>query len=136
MALSAFSQTFILTQAIAAVLLFIASFGLFLSANNLELARINDLIILNSLGYSPMELFIHMFSQWMLLACGAILMSWPVAAILADTLVTEILSTSFGWAMPLMLDVGSFANGSLIGLLLLTPALCLPLLKLNIRGRG
>jgi len=134
MALSVFDQTFVLTQAIAFVLLAIACFGLFLSAHSLELARKTDLQILSSLGYSRFELFTHMLSQWFLLACAAVILSWPVAIVLANALVSLILPASFGWSMPLVLDIKSFAASSLIGLLLLIPALGMPLYKLNVRA--
>jgi len=133
MALGVFKQTFVLTQAIAFVLLSIACFGLFLSANSLELARKPDLHILTSLGYSRRELFSHMLYQWLLLACGSILLSWPVAIVLANALVSSVLPTSFGWSMPLVLDIGPFAASSLLGLLILVPALSIPLYKINLR---
>ncbi len=135
MALAIFKQTFVLTQAIAFVLLTIACFGLFLSANNLELARKPDLHILSSLGYSRIELFFHMLMQWLLLALGVLLLSWPIAGILAKALVTKVLPASFGWSMPLVLDVAPFAISSFIGLLILLPALAIPLYKLNMRAK-
>lgn len=134
LALAIFKQTFLLTQAIAFVLLSIACFGLFLSANGLELARKSDLHILSSLGYSRIGLFSHMLSQWFILALGTILLSWPVAIVLANALVSLILPASFGWSMPLVLDVTSFGVSSLIGLVILIPALAIPLYKLNIRA--
>lgn len=134
LALAIFKQTFLLTQAIAFVLLSIACFGLFLSANSLELARKADLHILSSLGYSRIELFIHMLSQWILLALATVLLSWPMAIMLADALVSLILPASFGWSMPLQLDVMAFSVSSFIGILLLIPALAIPLYKLNIRA--
>lgn len=132
MALKVFSQTFLLTQAIAAVLLSIACFGLFLSANNLELARKNDLVVLISLGYSRLALFTHMFSQWLLLAGSCIVLSWPIAILIADALVTKVFPASFGWSMPLVLDFASFSSSSLIGLLCLFPALLIPLRKITV----
>jgi len=134
MALGVFKQTFVLTQAIAFVLLAIACFGLFLSANNLELARKPDLHTLSSLGYSRVELFGHMFIQWLLLAFGVLLLSWPVASLLAKALVTKVLPASFGWSMPLVLDVAPFAITSFTGLIILLPALAIPLYKLNMRA--
>jgi len=134
LALDVFKQTFVLTQAIAFVLLSIACFGLFMSANSLELARKQDLHILSSLGYSRIELLKHMLSQWFVLAGGAVLLSWPVASILANALVTKILPASFGWSMPLSLDVMPFAISSVIGLVILLPALAIPLYKLNVRA--
>jgi len=133
-ALEVFAQTFVLTQAIAFVLLAIACFGLFLSANNLELARKPDLHILSSLGFSRSELFIHMILQWLLLAGGAVLLSWPVAMLLADVLVGQVLPASFGWSMPLTLDIAPFFMSSMFGLLLLIPALSIPLYRLNLRA--
>lgn len=130
MALSIFSQTFLLTKSIAAVLLSIACFGLFLSANNLEMARKNDLFVLFSLGYSRLALFTHMFSQWLLLAVGCMVLSWPIAILIANALVTKIFPASFGWSMPLVLDFSSFSTSSFIGLLCLFPALILPLRKI------
>ncbi|MFT5806628.1 MAG: putative ABC transport system permease protein [Moritella dasanensis] len=135
LALKIFSQTFVLTQLIAVILLVIACFGLFLSANGLELARKADLFILCSLGYSKGELFVHMLMQWLLLAGGCVLLSWPIATILADALVSQALPASFGWSMPLMFNVGSFAVSSIFGLLFLIPALSIPLYKLNLRRR-
>jgi len=135
MALKLFSQTFLLTQAIAAILLSIACFGLFLSANNLELARKEDLFVLVSLGYSRLALFTHMLTQWLLLACGCILLSWPVALLIAQSLVTKVLPSSFGWSMPLVLDLTSFSSSSLIGLLCLIPALFMPLRTLTSRKK-
>jgi len=134
LALGIFEQTFVLTQAIAFVLLSIACFGLFLSANSLELGRKTDLYILSSLGYSRLELFGHMLLQWFLLACGAILLSWPVAIVLANALVGQVLPASFGWSMPLVLDIAPFAASSLLGLVILMPALGIPLYKLNVRA--
>ncbi len=134
LALEVFAQTFLLTQAIAFVLLMIACFGLFLSANSLELARKADLHILSSLGYSRVQLFCHMLLQWLLLACGTILLSWPIAIILAKALVSLVLPASFGWSMPLVLDLTPFAVNSLIALLVLIPALGMPLYKLNTRA--
>ena len=130
-ALSIFNQTFLLTQAIAAVLLSIACFGLFLSANNLELARKDDLLVLVSLGYSRFALFTHMFIQWLLLAGGCIVLSWPIALFIAQALVTKVLPASFGWSMPLVLDFTAFSSSSLIGILCLFPALLLPLRTLT-----
>lgn len=135
MALKVFKQTFILTQAIAVILLSIACFGLFLSANNLELARKSQLYILISLGFSKSALFVHMLVQWLLLACGCILLSWPIASILANVLVSKILPSSFGWSMPLLLEMSSFVNSSIIGLVCLVPALSLVLRKVNFKGR-
>ena len=133
LALDIFEQTFVLTQAIAFVLLAIACFGLFLSANSLELARKPDLHILSSLGYSQKELFHHMLCQWALLALATVVISWPVASILANALVSQVLPVSFGWSMPLHLDIAAFATTSIIGLLILLPALGIPLYKLNLR---
>ncbi|MGC3835361.1 FtsX-like permease family protein [Moritella viscosa] len=133
-ALKVFAQTFVLTQLIAVILLVIACFGLFLSANGLELARKADLYILCSLGYSKAELFVHMLMQWCLLAVGCVLLSWPIAMILARALVSQALPASFGWSMPLMFNVGSFAVSSIFGLLFLLPALGIPLFKLNLRS--
>jgi putative ABC transport system permease protein len=135
LALQIFKQTFVMTQAIAFVLLAIACFGLFLSANNLELARKPDLHTLSSLGYSRVELFIHMLAQWVLLAFGVLVLSWPIAAILAKALVAKVLPASFGWSMPLVLDVAPFAISSISGLLILLPALTIPLYKLNMRAK-
>ncbi|MCJ8318816.1 MAG: ABC transporter permease [Colwellia sp.] len=134
LALGIFKQTFVLTQAIAFVLLTIACFGLFLSANGLELARKADLYTLSSLGYSRLGLFGHMIAQWLLLATGTILLSWPIASLLAKALVSEILPASFGWSMPLVLDIMPFAISSIIGLIILIPALAIPLYKLNVRA--
>jgi len=61
-------------------------------------------------------------------------LSWPVAIVLANALVTLILPASFGWSMPLVLDVVPFATSSLIGLLILIPALGIPLYKINLRA--
>lgn len=133
-ALKVFKQTFILTQAIAVVLLSIACFGLFLSANNLELARKSQLYILISLGFSKSALFFHMLIQWLLLACGCILLSWPIASILADVLVSKVLPSSFGWSMPLLLETSSFVSSSIIGLVCLIPALSLVLRKVNLKA--
>lgn len=133
MALAVFSQTFLLIQAIAALLLSIACFGLFLSVNSLELARKKDLYILCSLGYGKMELFTHMLVQWLLLASCTILLSWPVATFLANALVSKVLPASFGWSMPLVLNADAFAISSLLSLLFLIPALSIPLFKLNVR---
>ncbi|WP_019616329.1 FtsX-like permease family protein [Psychromonas ossibalaenae] len=133
-ALAIFSQTFVLMNTIVALLLSIACLGLFLSANSLELARKTDLYILCSLGYSKMELFTHMLIQWLLLALGTILLSWPIAVILADALVSKVLPASFGWSMPLMLNVAPFAVSSSLALLFLIPALTVPLFKLNVRS--
>jgi len=72
--------------------------------------------------------------QWFLLALGVILLSWPVAILLAKALVSEILPASFGWSMPLVLDISPFAASSFIGLLILLPALAIPLYKLNVRA--
>ncbi|MBA6329276.1 ABC transporter permease [Colwellia sp. MB02u-6] len=134
LALAVFEQSFALTQAIAFVLLSIACLGLFLSANSLELARKPDLHILSSLGYSQFELFSHMLWQWLLLAFGAILLSWPVASALANALVSLILPASFGWSMPLVFEIGPFVVSSVLGMLMLIPALALPLYKLNVRA--
>lgn len=134
MALEIFSQTFVLITAIAAVLLLIACLGLFMSASGLELARKRDLYILRSLGYSQMALFMHMLVQWLLLISGTIILSWPVAVILAKALVQQVLPASFGWSMPLMLNIAPFAVSSLLGLFLLLPALMIPLYKLNVRA--
>ncbi|KGJ97350.1 FtsX-like permease family protein [Colwellia psychrerythraea] len=134
MALAIFKQTFVLTQAIAFVLLTIACFGLFLSANSLELARKPDLHTLSSLGYSRIELFSHMLMQWLLLAFGILLLSWPVAGLLAKALVAKVLPASFGWSMPLVLDVAPFFITSFTGLIILLPALAIPLYKLNVRA--
>jgi putative ABC transport system permease protein len=134
LALAVFEQSFALTQAIAFVLLSIACLGLFLSANSLELARKPDLHILSSLGYSQLELFSHMLWQWLLLAFGAILLSWPVATALANALVSLILPASFGWSMPLVFEIGPFVVSSVLGMLMLIPALALPLYKLNVRA--
>lgn len=133
LALEVFAQTFVLTQLIAVILLVIACFGLFLSANGLELARKADLYILCSLGYSKGELFVHMLLQWLLLTGGCVFLSWPIATILAHALVSQALPASFGWSMPLMFNVGSFAVSSIFGLLFLLPALSIPLYKLNLR---
>ena len=133
-ALKVFKQTFVLTQAIALVLLTIACLGLFMSAHALELARKADLHLLISVGYHPSELFRHMLLQWFVLAIGCILLSWPVAVILAKALVTLILPASFGWSMPLMLNIAPFAVSSLMGLLVLIPALAIPLYHINLRA--
>jgi putative ABC transport system permease protein len=133
-ALAIFNQTFILTQAIAFILLVIACFGLFLSANNLELARKPDLHILSGLGYSQIGLLSHMLIQWLLLALGVLVLSWPIASLLANALVGKILPASFGWSMPLVLDIAPFAFSSVLGLVILLPALTIPLYKLNTRA--
>jgi putative ABC transport system permease protein len=134
LALAVFEQSFALTQAIAFVLLSIACLGLFLSANSLELARKPDLHILSSLGYSQFELFSHMLWQWLLLAFGTIVLSFPVATALANALVSLILPASFGWSMPLIFEIGPFVVSSVLGMLMLIPALALPLYKVNVRA--
>ncbi len=132
LALNVFKKTFILTQAIAVVLLFIACFGLLLSANTLELARISDLHILVSLGYSQTDLFIHMLVQWLLLTAGCMLLSWPIAIVLANALVTKVLPLSFGWSMPLTIDISAFISSSLLGIVCLIPALYISLKKIKV----
>jgi len=87
------------------------------------------------LGYSRLALFTHMLTQWLLLACGCILLSWPVALLIAQALVTKVLPSSFGWSMPLVLDLTSFSLSSLIGLLCLIPALFMPLRTLTSRKK-
>ncbi|MGB5446236.1 MAG: FtsX-like permease family protein, partial [Psychromonas sp.] len=134
LALDIFAQTFVLIQSIAAVLLLIACLGLFMSANSLELARKRDLFILRSLGYDKIALFTHMLVQWLLMVFGAMILSWPIATILANALVTKILPASFGWSMPLILSISPFALSSVVALLLLIPALSIPLYKLNVRA--
>ncbi len=133
MALTLFKQTFLLTQAIAAVLLAIACFGLFLSANSLELARKNDLIMLISLGYNRRALFTHMLMQWLLLTLGCMALSWPITIVLADALVTKILPASFGWSMPLVIELTPLTSTSFIALGCLLLALYIPLRQLTIR---
>ncbi|WDE12751.1 FtsX-like permease family protein [Thalassomonas haliotis] len=135
LALKIFEQTFIITRAIALVLICIACLGLFLSANTLELARASQLLILRSLGYSRSALFRFMLSQWLLMALACIIISAPVAAILADTLVSKALPASFGWSMPLQLRADVFIATALSGLLCLLPALLLPLYKLELGSR-
>lgn len=134
MARDIFSQTFVLTQGIAAVLLAIACLGLFLSAKSLELARKADLSILVSLGYSKRELLSHMLGQWLLLFVGCIALSWPLASLLGHVLVAKVFPASFGWSMPLVLEAGPFVSSSLIGVVCLLPALIIPLYRL--RGIG
>lgn len=131
LALKVFKQTFVLTQAIALVLLTIACFGLFMSAHALELARKADLHLLFTIGYQPVEIFIHMLYQWLLLVTGCILLSWPIAVVLANALVNKILPASFGWSMPLFINITPFAVSSIIGLLVLLPALAIPLYRIN-----
>ncbi|WP_281556056.1 FtsX-like permease family protein [Thalassomonas sp. RHCl1] len=131
LALKIFEQTFIITRAIALVLICIACLGLFLSAKTLELARASQLLILRSLGYSRSALFRFMLGQWLLMALACILISAPVAVILADTLVSKALPASFGWSMPLQLSADVFISTGLGGLLCLLPALLLPLYKLE-----
>jgi len=132
MALAVFEQTFILTKVIAYVLLAIAGAGLFLSAHSLELARKAELDILRRLGYSQFELYRHMLWQWLLLAFGAILLSWPIAIILAKALVSLVLPASFGWSMPLVFAPAPFLVSSVLSVLILLPALALPLYKINL----
>ncbi|WP_199608728.1 ABC transporter permease [Flocculibacter collagenilyticus] len=131
LALEVFDQTFILTQATSAVLLGIACFGLFLSVTSLELARKPDLLALYRLGYSKRNVFSHMFVQWMLLLIGTVLLSWPVATVIAEVLVSKVLPASFGWSMPLVNDVGTLLmtmlSSSSIGIILVIPALFIPL---------
>ncbi len=136
LALNIFAQTFVLTQSIAIVLLAIACLGLFLSAKTLELARKGDLAILMSLGYSRFELFVHMLGQWLVLLVSCILLSWPLAMVLANVLVSKVFPVSFGWSMPLVVDFTLMANHSFIALLCLIPALILPLYLLGKRGLG
>jgi putative ABC transport system permease protein len=76
-----------------------------------------------------------MLAQWLLLAFGVLVLSWPIAAILAKALVAKVLPASFGWSMPLVLDVAPFAISSISGLLILLPALTIPLYKLNMRAK-
>ena len=133
MAMTIFSQTFILTKAIAFVLLTVACFGLFLSAKTVELARKGDLTMLANLGYSRVELFTHMLGQWLLLVIGCILLSWPMAIVLANALVGKVLPISFGWSMPLVVGGSPFVSGSLLALLCLLPALVIPLYQLRAR---
>ncbi len=127
LALDIFSQTFILTRTIAVLLLALACFGLFLSARNLELARIKTLKVLIALGYSKRGLFNHLLLQWIVIALGAIILAWPVSVLLADALVSKALPASFGWSMPLIMNERTLLEGSIIGLLTLIPALWLPL---------
>ncbi|WDD99981.1 FtsX-like permease family protein [Thalassomonas actiniarum] len=131
LALKIFEQTFIITRAIALVLIGIACLGLFLSAKTLELARAPQLLILRSLGYSRSALFRFMLGQWLLMALACIIISAPVAVILAETLVSKALPASFGWSMPLQLSAAVFITTGLGGLLCLLPALLLPLYKLE-----
>ena len=74
-----------------------------------------------------------MLMQWLLLALGVLLLSWPIAALLAKALVAKVLPASFGWSMPLVLDVAPFAISSLVGLLILLPALAIPLYTIDVR---
>ncbi|SFD05059.1 FtsX-like permease family protein [Pseudoalteromonas denitrificans] len=134
MALDIFNQTFLLTKGISMVMICIACFGLFLSANNLELARKPDLLILLSLGYSKKSIYSHMLIQWLLLTCICIVLSWPIAIVLAHALVSQILPASFGWSMPLILDVKSFGVTSLACLICLFPALFIPIRKINLQS--
>ncbi|WP_286263743.1 ABC transporter permease [Thalassotalea atypica] len=134
LALKVFEQTFVLTQAIAFVLLSIACFGLFLSAHSLELARKGELHLLSSLGLSSQSLFVHMLLQWGILALLTTLLSWPIAYLLAEALVTKVLPASFGWSMPLSLNIAPFIHSSALGLLILIPALALPLYKIKSRN--
>jgi len=131
-AMDIFKQTFLLTQAIAAILISVACFGLFLSANGLELARKQELYILSSLGYDRFSLFVHMLVQWFLLAAVCVALSWPVAIWIAEALVAKVLPASFGWSMPLVMDLSSLLDTSLLGLAFLLPALYLPLRKIKL----
>ena len=131
LALKIFDQTFIITRAIALVLICIACLGLFLSVNTLELARKQQLATLRSLGYSRSALFRFMLGQWLLMLSGCILFSAPMAMILADTLVSKALPASFGWSMPLELGADVFISAALTGLCCVLPALFLPLYKLE-----
>ena len=135
MALTIFKQTFIITRSITLVLMCIACFGLFLSVNTLELARKSQLFILKSLGYSRRALLRHMLMQWLLLAMACIILSFPLAIMLANALVTEILPASFGWSMPLLLTADIFVFTSLTGLLCLLPALLIPLHQLKLHSQ-
>jgi putative ABC transport system permease protein len=75
-----------------------------------------------------------MLMQWLLLAIGVLVLSWPIASLLANALVGKILPASFGWSMPLVLDAAPFALSSVLGLVILLPALAIPLYKLNTRA--
>ena len=72
-----------------------------------------------------------MLGQWLLLVLGCLVLSWPMALMSANALVSKILPASFGWSMPLVLDFTAFSSSSLIGILCLFPALLLPLRTLT-----
>jgi putative ABC transport system permease protein len=130
-ALRVFDRTFAVTDALRLLALVVAFIGVCSALLSLEVDRSRELATLRALGLTPGQLTGLCLLETGLMGLEAGLLSIPLGTLLAVVLVDVINVRSFGWTMPLALDLRTMATALVICLAAALVAAIYPILRLQ-----
>ena len=128
-----FSRTFLTTDTLNLVTMLVAALSFFVSITLLVMDIKPQLLLLRSVGVSPLRIKLSLFTQYCFIAVSCALLALPFALLLAWLLVNKVNRFAFHWTYPLILDPMIIMQSLLIGLGLLLLLMALPLGRLQAR---
>jgi putative ABC transport system permease protein len=121
-----FTRTFLISDALAALALLVATVGLYNALASLLLKRRAELRLLHALGFDPGALMRMGLAQAVLLAMLLTLAAIPLGAGIGWLLCTVVNPRAFGWSIPFLLSMRPVALPVLLGLLAAAAAGAMP----------
>ena len=100
-AMRVFDRTFIVTETLGKLTLFIAVCGLFVATIAGEVSRQRQFALLRCMGMTGRELAALGGGQLLVIGLLSALMALPLGLVLAQLLIDVVLKYSFGWTMPI-----------------------------------
>jgi putative ABC transport system permease protein len=100
-AMKVFDRTFVVTDTLSKLTLFIAVCGLFVATLAGEASRLRQFALMRCLGVSGKELSILGGAQLLMIGLVTAMMALPLGLLLAKFLIDVVLKYSFGWTMPI-----------------------------------
>lgn len=100
-AMRVFDRTFIVTETLGKLTLFIAVCGLFVATIAGEVSRQRQFALLRCMGMTGRELAALGGGQLLIIGLLSALMALPLGLVLAQLLIDVVLKYSFGWTMPI-----------------------------------
>lgn len=100
-AMQVFDRTFVVTDTLSKLTLFIAVCGLFVATLAGESSRLRQFALMRCLGISGKELAVLGGMQLLLIGLVTAVMALPLGLLLAKFLIDVVLKYSFGWTMPI-----------------------------------
>ena len=126
--LEVFDKTFVITDILRYIAIFIAVVGIVAALSSVQLARAAQIATLRAIGMTRMELAGRTLAETAFLGLITGLFSIPVGLVLCVALIEVINLRSFGWSMQMVLDYRLMLQGvwmSLVAAVIAGLAVCM-----------